>query len=124
MLKGRTITLYERTEGTADAFNRPSYTETPVTVANVLIAPVSSEDMISELNLSGKRAVYQLGIPKGDAHSWEGCRVNFFGQDWRVIGYPTEGQEEMIPLSWNRKVTVERWNDAEIVPPNVSEGTT
>jgi len=112
MLKGRTVTLYERTEGTKDAFNRPSYTETAVTVENVLIAPVSSEDMISELNLTGKRAVYQLGIPKGDAHDWANARVNFFGEDWRVIGYPTEGQDELIPLSWNRKVTVERYNEA------------
>ena len=123
MLKGRTITLYERTEGTPDAFNRPSYTETPVEISNVLIAPVSSEDMVSEMNLSGKRAVYQLGIPKGDAHVWTNCRVNFFGEDWHVIGYPTEGQEEMIPLAWNRKVTVERWNDAEIVPPEAESVT-
>lgn len=113
MLKGRTITLYERTEGTADAFNRPSYTETAVDVENVLIAPVSSEDMISELNMTGKRAVYQLGIPKGDTHEWANCRVSFFGEMWRVIGYPTEGQEEMIPLKWNRKVTVERYNEQE-----------
>lgn len=111
MLKGRTITLYERVEGEMDAFNRPTYTEIPVEISNVLIAPVSSEDMISELNLTGKRAVYQLGIPKGDAHTWENARVSFFGEDWRVIGYPTEGQDELIPLLWNRKVTVERFND-------------
>lgn len=113
MLKGRTITLYERTPGVPDAFNRPTWVETPTTVANVLIAPVSSEDVISEMNLTGKRAVYQLGIPKGDTHTWENARVSFFGEDWRVIGFPTEGQEEMIPLRWNRKVTVERWNDGK-----------
>jgi len=110
MLKGREITLYERTEGVKDAFNRPTYTETPVIVKNVLIAPVSSEDMISELNLTGKRAIYQLGIPKGDTHKWENARVFFFGENWKVIGTPTEGQEELIPLSWNRKVRVERYN--------------
>ncbi len=110
MLKGRTITLYERTEGVIDAFNRPTYTETAVEVRNVLIAPVSSEDMISELNLTGKRAIYQLGIPKGDTHNWANARVSFFGENWRVIGYPTEGQDELIPLSWNRKVRVERYN--------------
>lgn len=110
MLKGRTITLYERTQGAPDAFNRPTYTETAVEINNVLIAPVSSEDVINELNLTGKRAVYQLGIPKGDAHDWTNARVSFFGEDWRVIGYPTEGQDELIPLAWNRKVTVERYN--------------
>ena len=113
MLKGRTVTLYVRTAGEPDAFGRPTYTETAVEVPNVLIAPVSAEDVISELNLSGKQAVYQLGIPKGDANVWEGNRVEFFGESWRVIGYPTEGQEEMIPLRWNRKVRVERYNGEE-----------
>ena len=111
MLKGRTITLYERTQTGTDAFNRPVYTETPVEVINVLIAPVSTEDMKAELNMTGKHAVYQLGIPKGDAHEWTNARVDFFGERWRVIGFPTEGQEELIPLLWNRKVKVERWND-------------
>ena len=112
-MRGRTITLYERSQSGTDPFNRPIVTETPVQVANVLIAPVSAEDVINEMNLSGKRAVYQLGIPKGDAHEWTNARVSFFGQDWRVIGTPTEGQEELIPLSWNRKVTVERYNGEE-----------
>lgn len=110
MLKGRTVTLYERTQTGTDSFNRPIYTETAVNVENVLIAPMSAEDVISEMNLSGKRAVYQLGIPKGDAHDWANARVSFFGETWKTIGYPEEGQEEMIPLLWNRKIKVERFN--------------
>ena len=55
----------------------------------------------------GRRAVYILGLPKGDTHRWEGCRVRFFGEVWRVIGKPTEGIEHLIPLQWNRKVKVE-----------------
>lgn len=113
MLKGRTVTLYLRTQTGTDPFNRPIYTETAEPVENVLIAPVSTEDVINELNLSGKRAVYQLGIPKGDAHDWVNAHVSFFGQDWRTIGFPTEGQDELIPLQWNRKVTVERYNDEQ-----------
>ena len=110
MLRGRTVTLYERTQTGTDSFNRPTYTEAPVEVGNVLIAPVSTEDVISEMNLTGKRAVCQLGIPKGDSHNWVNAHVSFFGEDWRTIGYPEEGQEELIPLSWNRKVKVERFN--------------
>ncbi|MBR4743548.1 MAG: hypothetical protein IK082_05070 [Oscillospiraceae bacterium] len=82
-----------------------------MSVDNVLIAPMSTEDVISELNLTGKHAVYQLGIPKGDTHNWVNAKVSFFGETWKTIGFPEEGQEEMIPLSWNRKVKVERWND-------------
>lgn len=106
-MRGITVTLYERTEGPADEFNRPTWTETATTVENVLVAPLSDDEIIQTLNLTGRRARYQLGIPKGDAHVWENCRVEFFGEVWRVIGHPTEGIEELIPLSWNKKVKVE-----------------
>ena len=109
MIRGITVTLYERTLTGKDAFNRPTYKETPVPVKNVLVSPVSpgGEEVLDILDLTGRKAVYTLGIPKGDTHQWEGCRVGFFGEIWQVIGKPTEGIEEMIPLSWNRKVRVE-----------------
>ena len=107
MIRGITVTLYERTQTGTDALNYPVYTETPVDVQNVLVAPVDAQEVLDTLNLTGKRAVYQLGIPKGDTHNWEDCRVDFFGQSFRVIGPVIEGIEELIPLSWNRKVQVE-----------------
>jgi hypothetical protein len=80
-----------------------------VTVENVLVAPLSDEERATDLNLTGRRAVYHLGIPKGDTHNWEaGTLVQFFGQTFRIIGEPVEGIEAMIPLSWNKKVKVER----------------
>lgn len=106
-LQGITVTLFERSQGGVDGFNRPVYTETPVEVENVLVAPLSSEEILDTLNLTGRRAKYQLGIPKGDTHEWEGAKVSFFGETWRVIGKPTEGIEELIPLSWNKNVRVE-----------------
>ena len=42
-------------------------------------------------------------------HEWEDRKVTFFGKDWRVFGIPSEGIESMIPLKWNKKVTVERY---------------
>ena len=107
MIHGIDVTLYERTQTGADAFGAPTWEETPVTVKNVLVAPVDAQEVLDTLNLTGKRAVYQLGIPKGDTHNWEDCRVDFFGQSFRVIGPVIEGIEELIPLSWNRKVQVE-----------------
>lgn len=109
MLKGRTITLLRRQQTGVDAFNRPTYTETPVQVENVLIAPLSDQEVLDTLNLTGRKAVYQLGIPKGDTNDWENQRVQFFGETWQVIGIPLEGQEELIPLGWNKKVKVERY---------------
>ena len=110
MLRGITVTLYDRTETGRTPLNEPIYSATPVEVANVLVAPVSSEEVVETYSLTGRRAVYQLGIPKGDAHDWSaGKRVSFFGQDWRIIAAQEEGIEEMIPLVWNRKVRVERY---------------
>lgn len=107
MIKGITVTLYERTKTGTDAFNAPVYTETAVNVANVLVAPLSDEEILDTLNLTGRRAKYQLGIPKGDTHVWEGNTVAFFGERWHVIGQPTEGLDHLIPLKWNKKVKVE-----------------
>ena len=77
MIKGITVTLYSRTQTGTDAFNAPIYTEEPVDVADVLVAPMSDEEILDTLNLTGRRAKYQLGIPKGDTHIWEGCVVVF-----------------------------------------------
>ncbi len=109
-MRGITVTLYERTQTGTDAFGAPVYTETETDVENVLVAPVTAggEEVFDRLSLTGRKAVYTLALPKGDAHGWEGCRVRFFGETWQVIGKPTEGIEEMIPLQWNRKVQVER----------------
>ena len=107
MINGITVTRYARTQDGVDSFNAPVYRETPVAVDNVLVAPLSDEEILDTLNLTGRRAKYQLGIPKGDAHVWEGCEVGFFGERWRVIGQPTEGLDHLIPLKWNKKVKVE-----------------
>lgn len=109
-MKGITITLYDRTQTGTDPFNQPIYTETAVSVNNVLVAPMSTEEVLQTYTLTGRKAVYQMGIPKGDAHDWTaGKKVNFFGEDWRIIGLPEEGIDELIPLDWNKKVRVERY---------------
>ena len=109
-LRGITVTLLERTQTGTDAFNKPIYKETGTEVANVLVSPATEagEELLEQLNLTGRKAVYTLALPKGDNHHWEGNRVSFFGETWQVIGIPTEGIEAMIPLGWNRKVQVER----------------
>jgi len=108
-MKGITVTLWERTQTGTDPAGSPIYIETPVNVKNVLVAPLSDEEIVQELNLTGRRARYQLAIPKGDAHKWENRKVTFFGEDFRVIGHPTEGIEDLIPLRWNKKVRVESY---------------
>jgi len=108
-IKGITVILLEKEEIEKDAFNRMQYEEVEERVENVLVAPASSDDVISQLNLTGKKAVYSLGIPKGDTHNWANRRVKFFGKTWKTIGIPQEGIEELIPLDWNKKIEVERY---------------
>lgn len=113
-IRGITVTLYDLTQTGTDPLNKPIFTEVPVEVDNVLVAPVNSTEQLETFNLTGRKSVYQLGIPKGDTHTWAaGRKVRFFDADWRIIGIPTQGIEDMIPLSWNKKVQVERYEQGE-----------
>lgn len=110
-MRGITVTLLQRNQTGTDAFNHPVYGEpTEIPVENVLVAPTSAggEEVLSDLDLTGRKATYTLAIPKGDANVWEGNQVRFFGETWKVIGMPTQGIEDLIPLDWNKKVQVER----------------
>lgn len=109
ILKGIEIILMDKVENGVDEFNHPIFVDKEIVVKNVLVAPVKTEDVLNIVNLTGKKAEYQLGIPKGDKNTWENREVVFFGKKWRTIGIPQEGIESMIPLSWNRKIMVERY---------------
>lgn len=106
-IKGISITLYEISSTGTDEFNHPILIETPVTVDNVLVAPVSDQEVLDTINLTGRKAIYQLAIPKGDTHDWENRKIEFFGSSFRAIGKPTQGIDSLIPLGWNKKVKVE-----------------
>lgn len=109
LIKGVPVVLYLRTKTGEDAFHAPVYTETPVTVDNVLIAPADTAAVVQELQLSGKRLEYTLHIPKSDTHRWENCRVEFYGQCFRVFGGELTYMPTLTPLDWNRQVKVERY---------------
>lgn len=108
-IRGITVTLYEETKTGVDPLGAPVFSISPVEVENVLVAPTSSDDLITEQNLYGKTSVYTLGIPKGDTHDWKNKKVEFFGQVFRTFDDPIKGIDELIPLDWNMKVKVERY---------------
>jgi hypothetical protein len=108
-LKGITVTLIDKKEIGKDPFGKPVYEDVEVQVDNVLISPMSSDDVVNQLDLAGGKAVYTLAIPKTDSHDWEDKEVLFFDQRWRTFGTPLEGIEDLIPLDWNKKVMVERY---------------
>lgn len=108
MIKGITVKLSTKVDtGERDPFNAPIYDTQTVDVENVLVSPVSTDDLINTLNLTGKTAKYVIAIPKGDQHVWEDNIVEFFGQKWHVFTPPEEGIEAMIPLAWHKKYKVE-----------------
>lgn len=106
-IKGITVTLYEKVVKGKDKFDTDIYEEKPVDVHNVLVAPVTSDDIVTQRSIKSDKVVYKLAIPKGDIHTWTDCIVVFFGKKFKVVGEPIQGIEEMIPLSWNKQVQVE-----------------
>lgn len=110
MIKGITVRLITSVQVGSDPAGAPIYEEVPEDIENVLVAPASAQDVIDGTQLYGKKAVYTLGIPKTDDHVWEDQMVEFFGQRWHVFGIPQKGIDAMIPLSWNTKVMVERYD--------------
>ena len=107
-MRGITVTLYAETPGVPNEFGEETFTTTPIEVENVLVAPSTAQEVLEADNLYGKKAVYTLGIPKGDTNDWSDKRVDFFGESWQTFGIPLEGIESLIPLGWNKKVTVMR----------------
>ncbi len=109
LLTGIPVVLYDKIQTGTDAFNAPVYQEMAEEVMNVLVCPVSTEDIVTAQQLYGKRAEYELCIPKDDAHGWENRTVEFYGKKWRTFGIVLEWMEHLTPGPWNRKVKVERY---------------
>lgn len=108
-MTGVTVTLYERTVSGSDTFNDPIYTEKAVDVANVLVGQPTTDEVTSSIDLYGKKIEYMLGLPKGDAHSWENSKVLIFGKPYQTFGAVIEGIEANIPTPWHKKVRVARY---------------
>ena len=108
-LRGRTVILYDKVETGIDPFGRSVYEDVPIEVENVLIGNPTPQEVIDTLNLTGKRAAYTLGIPKGDTNVWTDRKVEFFGEVFHTFGVPAKGQDELIPLDWAQNVMVERY---------------
>lgn len=106
---GMTVSLLVKTETGKDQFNAPVYSEAWEDVPGVLVGEPSTEDLVSDMQLYGKRLAYTLAIPKGDNHIWTDTKVKFWGQVFSTYGNVTQGIEANIPLKWNKKVKVEAY---------------
>lgn len=109
LIKGIEVILVDKFQDGVDDFNHPIFVDKEIKVKNVLVVPSSTDDVTNAVNLTGKKAEYTLGIPKGDTNDWENKEVIFFGKKWRTIGIPQQGIESLVPLNWHKKVMVERY---------------
>lgn len=111
MIHGIDVVLHKKTQASTDAFNAPIYTDTEVTVHNVLVEPVSAEAIVNDTSLQGKHQVFILHIPKGDTNQWTDTVVEFFGLTFKTFGDVLMYQEDMLPLAWSKKVRCERFGE-------------
>jgi len=108
-MRGVTVVIHPKIAMTTNSIGEAEITYGDgISVDNVLVAPSTSEEILDADNLYGKKAVYTLGIPKGDTNNWEDQWVTFFGLDWQTFGVPLEGIDSLVPTAWNKKVTVMR----------------
>lgn len=108
-IHGIPITLIDKQVVSKDPFGSPVVKDVEILVDNVLIAPATTEDVTNQMSLTGKKISYTIGIPKGDTNDWEEKEVRFFDKRWKTVGIPLEGIESMMPLEWNKKVMIERY---------------
>lgn len=109
MITGIDVILHTKTQTGTDPFGAPIYTQTAETVHNVLVGEPTTDDIINDLQLYGKRLAYTLAIPKGDTHDWNDAEVEFFDKRFHAYGSAVQGIEHLVPLNWNKKVKVEAY---------------
>lgn len=108
MFRGEDVVIYTRTpSGQVDDFNQPIYTETSLTVSNVLVAPGPRTDLEGSLRPDGDRVVYTLHFPKTYKGSLRDTQIEVRGQRFSVIGDPKPYTLSNTPTFWYMPVEVE-----------------
>lgn len=111
-MKTVSVTLIKKTPNGTDPFNQPVYTETEISVDGVLVGEPSTNDVTNAYTTYGAKLAYTLGIPKGDENDWTDTKVILpepFTGIYHTVGIATAGIEDNIPLRWNKKVNLERY---------------
>lgn len=109
LIKGMDVVLVNMVETGLDPFGNPMYEETETTVHNVLVAPLTADDLVTGLDLDGTKEVYRLGLQKGDNHIWEHQIVRFWGKSYKVFSPVYRGIEANVPTPWHHIYYCERY---------------
>lgn len=103
MLKGTTVTVWRPVFG-ADQLDPDAATYAPETVENVLVAPTDTADAQESARPWATAATMTFHFPTAYAESLRGCRVEYAGHTYEVIGDPQPYMAELAPGTWNRPV--------------------
>lgn len=104
MIFGQNIALRNRDAGGIDEFGNERVTyRGSLMVANVLVAPSSSQDLGPE-RPDGAATIMTFHFPKTYIGSLEGCLIGWSGSWWEVIGDPQPYSKDSTPGVWNRPV--------------------
>lgn len=97
---GETVAVLIREQAGVDAFNDPIWAERRVEVADVLVAPGDSEDVISSVRPDGNAVRYTLYFPKTFDLDIEEQRVEVRGEVLDVVGSPDHFDAGNCPTRW------------------------
>ena len=78
------------------------------TVANVVVTPGATSDVLDSTRPDGTRVAFTLGFPKSFTAPLRGCRVIVRGIECAVVGDPQPYTAENTPGPWNYTCEVER----------------
>lgn len=109
VLNQTTIQIKTRTQTGVDDLNRPVHTEEWEDVSGCVVGSPSSEDIESEMNLSGKRIAYEIFLPNDDTHTYPGASVRINGKEYRVIGDVKESFVSFSHIPCNKLISVEAY---------------
>ena len=103
MIAGTTLIFSKRTESGRDKLNNPVYTNTPISVDNCLIAPITEPVSIREQQaMNQSRDQVRIHLPKAFTGDVSGSSVSWGGKQWRLDSDSTVFMDENTPGDWNR----------------------
>ena len=107
LIAGETVTVRTPTIG-YDEHMEEVVTWDEATVANVVVTPGTTSDVLDSTRPDGTRVAFTLGFPKTFTAPLRGCHVLVRGIECAVIGDPQPYAAENVPGAWNYTAEVER----------------
>lgn len=106
---GMTLNFKKRVAtGAKDSFNNPVYSESTISIADCLIAPVTEPiDRVESAALDRDVTVVRIHLPKADTRDVSNSTVVYDGEEFRIIGKPVKFMDANTPTRWNRYLRAE-----------------